>query len=129
MIERRERSVQPPTTLLLQGLRATRKILAGAKKTPSDGRLNRYEKYGNINTAINDFHSLQPREIKRYRLENGVKVISGIIGDRKISIIDDGVKGNAMIRIIDSNAKRILEKWEQPGTYGEYIVYNDKYNA
>ena len=87
--------------------------------TSSRGRFKRYEKFGNKNTAMEEFYSLQPREVKRYKRP---KMIIGLIGDRQIKMYND-LEGNPVIEIIDNNAKKIFEKWNQPGTYGEKIVY------
>ena len=117
--ERHRRS----TDLFVQGVQASRKLLAGARILPREGRLKRFEKIGNINTAMREFYSVKPREVNWQKLDNGVNVISGLVGDRQIVMIDNGVRGNAMIRIIDNKAKRILEEWNQPGTYGDQIIY------
>ena len=121
--ERHRRSVRQAADLFVQGVQASRKILAGARILPSEGRLKRFEKIGNINTAMREFYSVKPREVKWQKYDNGVNVISGLVGDRQIVMIDNGVRGNAMIRIIDNKAKRILEEWNQPGTYGDQIIY------
>ena len=123
-MKRQTRSAQPAQNLFIQGLRATRKILAGARRTPSaDGRFKRFEKFGNINTAVKEFYSLKPRQVTRVELNKGDNVISGLVGDRQIRMYNNGDNGYPVIEIIDNNAKRLFEEWDQPGTYGEMIVY------
>ena len=126
LTERQTRSVSA-TTLFLQGLRATRKLLVGARKTHSEDRFEIYEKHGSKYTAVREFYSLHPRDVKRVELNQDIHLISGVIGDRHILLIDNGIDANAVIEIVNHNAKQLFEKWDQSGTYGNRIIYKQWY--
>lgn len=89
--------------LLDIGATAVDILLDGARKITSySKRWKKYEKQGNLFTAVSDFNKVKPTNVFKYRKQSGV-MLEGDLGDRTIylKIKDRQEKGSPSITVFD----------------------------
>ena len=59
-------------TIVISGRAAANTLLKGGRKRTSTGKRKQYEKPGDYETAVKDFYSVDPKDVKSIRLSNGV---------------------------------------------------------
>lgn len=111
-------------SLLAKGALAVRAILRGAKPVYSNGKVNRnFEKKGDYVTAIKDFLSVSPVNIRERTSESGVKVMTGLVGDR-ILVLRRHQKHLPVLDIKDTTGQ-YLEPGQQ---FIDRIIYKKEIN-
>ena len=58
--------------VLIPGKAAIQVVLRGSKTVDKRGALKMFEKSGDYESAVQDFYSVRPTNVKRVRLSNGV---------------------------------------------------------
>lgn len=110
--------------LAARGLLAAQHLLKGTKAIRSySDRWRKYEKPGDLQTAIKDYYSVKPAESVFMNLRLSTrhqvgKILSGTVGDRWVVLRMDGdkySKGRPVLEIIDTVPK--------PGPGTDKIVY------
>lgn len=92
--------------MILKGLRATRQLLAGAKKVLTYGNTREYEKIGNADDAFQDFMAQNPGGVRIFRAADGCMGKVGQVGDRQIKVISRNADGKPAIEITKIDANR-----------------------
>lgn len=95
---------------VIQGNRARRVILSGAKQVHSGNNNRRlFVKRGSYADALRDFYAARPTDIKQWKemdLQNVWGVVkSGHIGDKTITVKSRGWDGKPVLEIIDYNVQ------------------------
>ena len=89
---------------ITDGLRAAAKLLKGAeevKMVPQKGVVFRdYRKAGDYEKAIKDFYDSKPKNVRDFKMPNGIEGKVGEKGDRNIYLINKGRRGRPEIEIM-----------------------------
>lgn len=94
-------------SLIAQGAKAVTKLLENTKRTTGNTRYGRqyrnYKKLGDFDTALKDFESVDPVSVTTKVNENGVKIVKGFVGNKRIKIRSPGYKknSNAVLDVYD----------------------------
>lgn len=124
----RKRAINAAT----KGLVAVEKLLMGSRKaTTSSKNYRLYRKHGNVNTAIQDFHSVEPRIITNKKTNKRKPsnvfrtsrrtddVIMGTVGDRRLILLLQGDRA--------SKYNPVLEIRSPTDSLHDRIVYRKYY--
>ena len=85
----------------LIGEYAVKKLISGAKRIPTKERNVRvFQKAGDFKTAMEEFKSLRPTDLKEISYPFGYKVLYGNVGDRFIQLANNGIGGKATLSIL-----------------------------
>ena len=87
--------------------------------------VRKFEKIGSKESAMQEFNSLSPKDVKRVEFNKGVKLV-GKVGNKVVVLKDYGTDINSVIEIIDPVAKAFRESSKQRGNYGVRVVYKNK---
>lgn len=108
------------------GAAAVDYLLDGARALRSySQQWKRYEKSGNLFTAIREFYKVKPTNVYRYKQKNGVDVLEGDLGDRTIYLRtkDMKEKGSPTIEVFDPKKAQYGPKNNVFGQPSEKFVY------
>ena len=87
--------------------------------------MRKYEKIGDQESAMRDFTSLSPENVKRvefYKFNKGVKLV-GTVGNKIAVLKDYGADAYPVIELIDPGAKAFRKISNQKGQFGIRVVY------
>lgn len=108
--QRSKRAVYTIGAAVLKGMKAAAELLKGTKRIQPNSKYERsrvrafkvqyYEKPGTYTTAMKDFFSVDPTDIKEYEIPHKYKGLLGTVGDRSISVRDKGIIDDKPLMII-----------------------------
>lgn len=112
-------------SMTARGLMALRKLLSGSKKVPLNSKVyRRFEKPGDFETAMKEFYSVKPRNVKEHKDNKNFmiqfqagRVITGNVGNRRLILRTNGPDGQPSLEVIET-------KFE-PGPYIDQIIYKN----
>ena len=90
--------------------------------------MRKFEKIGSKESAMQEFNSLSPKDVKRTVSNKCVKLV-GKVGDKVVVLKDYGIYENPVIEIIDPYAKAFRPSSKQLGYYGFRVVYKHTLNG
>lgn len=109
--------------MAVRGLNALNKLLSGSSPMRATSDVyRRYEKPGDFETALREFYSVKPRNVRERKNNFHVqhqagRVITGNVGNRRLVLRSNGVDGRPSLEVIET-------KFE-PGPYVDQIVYKN----
>lgn len=110
-------------SFLNTGLKTVQGLLKSADEFSSNKIQRTFRKFGNYQTAIDDFYSLKPTDVRTVKMANGIEAKAGMVGGYKLYIYKGGLKDRATLDIIRAFEIKDALKTGRPRPPVETIHY------